>query len=332
MSPEDISDRIRRLGRGVGFDLVGIAPVRPSQRAAYYRDWLARGHHGQMAYLARNQGLRTDPAGLLPNAQSIVCVALSYQRQTPTRTADSASDSTTAVHGPTGRVARYAQGADYHRLLREMLERLESEMRREIPTPFEARPFVDTGPLLEREIAAAAGIGWIGKNTLLLHRKLGSYLLLGELMTTLAAATHEIETDHCGTCTRCLDACPTQAFPAPYQMDASRCISYLTIEQRGEWSAAAGRAIGDWVYGCDICQEVCPHNAHAPAGTHAELCAARLPARLPLIPLTQLRAGDYRRMTRDSATSRATQAMWKRNAAQALRNAEAAPQEPTQFR
>lgn len=280
-----------------------------------------------MSYLARNVELRLDPAGLLPDARSIICVALSYQRQANTDLQNPRSDSTDAATEPTGRVARYAQGADYHRVLHEMLARLENELRAEFDQAFTARAFVDTGPLLEREVAAAAGIGWIGKNTLLLHRRLGSYLLLGELVTTLPAAPSEPETDHCGTCTRCLNACPTQAFPAPYQMDASRCISYLTIEKRGELPPDLAAQTGDWIFGCDVCQEVCPHNSHAPPGTHPELLEQKIPARVPLAPLTQLRAGDYRRLTRDSAASRATQAMWKRNAAQALQNAEAASRE-----
>jgi epoxyqueuosine reductase len=202
-----------------------------------------------------------------------------------------------------------------------MLEELLVRMRAEFEEPFEARCFVDTGPLIERELAAAAGIGWIGKNTLVMHERLGSYLFLGEIVTTLELAPDAPVTDHCGTCRRCLDACPTQAFPAPYEMDATRCISYLTIEHRGEIPDDLSPRIGDWVYGCDVCQEVCPHNAKTPLASDSELTADRIPARLTLATLTELTAGSYRRLTEGTAARRATRRMWQRNTAIALHNA-----------
>jgi epoxyqueuosine reductase len=179
---------------------------------------------------------------------------------------------------------------------------------------------VDTGPLIERELAAAAEIGWIGKNTLVMHESLGSYLFLGEIVTTLDLAPDSPATDHCGTCTRCLEACPTQAFPAPYQMDASRCISYLTIEHRGEMPPDLGAKLEGWVYGCDVCQEVCPHNAKSPNSKNLELTSERIPAILPLAPLARLSSGDYKRLTKGTAAVRATRRMWHRNAAIALAN------------
>ena len=181
-------------------------------------------------------------------------------------------------------------------------------------------PFVDTGPVLERELAAAAGLGWIGKNTMLLDRQHGCNCFLGELITTLDLVPDAPVADHCGTCTRCLDACPTGAFPAPYQLDASRCISYLTIEHRGQIPAEYCESIGDWVFGCDICQNVCPFNRKAPPGTHPELASERVPARLGLLELLILRSGAYRRLTSDSAVRRARRNMLRRNAAIALGN------------
>jgi epoxyqueuosine reductase len=203
-----------------------------------------------------------------------------------------------------------------------MLQELVERLRQELDEPFEARVCVDTAPLLERELARAAGLGWIGKNTCLLHERLGSYLLLGEVLTTLELEPDNPVPDRCGNCTRCLDACPTKAFPAPFQLDASRCISYFTIEHRGEVPAEFHAGIGDWVFGCDICQQVCPFNAKAPAATHPEITEDRIPARLNLLDLLNLGSADYRRLTKDTAARRATRQVWRRNAAIALGNAQ----------
>ncbi|MBW7904727.1 MAG: tRNA epoxyqueuosine(34) reductase QueG [Phycisphaerae bacterium] len=295
---------------------VGIAPAAPLPGATYYKSWLRRGYHAGMGYLARNVERRAAPASLLEGARSIICAALSYQSSSANRP----HAETAPQAGPaTGRVARYAHGRDYHLVLRERLETLVERLRQRLAEPFEARLFVDTGPLLERELAAAAGLGWIAKNTMLLSRELGSYTVLGEVLTTLELAHDAPETDHCGSCTRCLDACPTGAFPAPYQMDASRCISYLTIEHRGTVPPEFHPAIGEWVYGCDVCQEVCPFNDHAPAGD-AELCAERAGARADLLRLLKLTPRQHRAWLDESAADRARPAMWRRNAAIALGN------------
>lgn len=274
-----------------------------------------------MAYLARHAALRENPAGLLAGARSVICAAASYHQ--PERA--ERTDAGKAHSGPLlGRVARYVRGRDYHVVLRAQLERLVDGVRERVREPFEARVFVDTGPLLERELAALAGLGWIGKNTLLLNQRLGSYVLLGEVVTTLELEADAPQTDHCGSCTRCLDACPTNAFVAPYQMDASRCISYLTIERRGEIPAEFRAAIGDWVYGCDVCQEVCPFNADAEAGTDDALLKGGLPARLELERLRQLTAEEYEALVRGTAAERARKDMWRRNAEVAAGNVETA--------
>ncbi len=311
MTPAERSKLVKQLALARGGDLVGVAPAAASTRAAYYRAWLAAGHAGTMGYLARNVELRLDSAGLLPGARSLISVAVSYQR-TPVPSA--------SENAPAGRVAQYARGRDYHFVLRELLEGLRADLAAALPEPFEARVLVDSSPLLEREVAMAAGLGWIGKNTLVLNERLGSTFVLGELLTTLDLAADAPATDHCGTCTRCLDACPTQAFPAPYQMDASRCISYLTIEHRDAIDPALAARMGDWVFGCDICQEVCPFNRKVPPGTNAALQEDRLPARIPLPQLQSLRSGGYRRLVKDTAARRASRPMLRRNADIAARN------------
>lgn len=327
MTPAVKANRVKRMARELGFDRSGIVRAGPVRNATYYRDWLAAGHAGSMRYLHRNADGRTDSSNFLPGAHSVICAAMSYRR--PPDDAGPAVDSPggeSRAAAPGGRVAQYARGPDYHVVLRRRLAALVERMRAEIDEPFEARICVDTAPLLERELAAAAGLGWIGKNTLVIDPALGSFLFLGEVVTTLELAPDEPATDHCGTCTRCLDACPTQALIGPYQMDASRCISYLTIEHRGEIPAELRGGIGDWVYGCDVCQDVCPFNAKAPPARHAEIARGLIPARLELPQLARLTSGEYKRLVRGTAAGRATRAMWQRNAEIALRNMEIEPQ------
>ena len=313
MSPAVRTNIVKAAAHAVGFDAAGVTLSRPIRNARYYRDWLAAGHAGSMGYLAKNQEIRENPANLLPGCRSVICGAVSYARVE--RAEDGAGPSRS------GRVARYAQGADYHLVLKRMLAELDARVRRELGESFESRTCVDTGPVIERDLATAAGIGWIGKNTLVLSRALGSYTVLGELFTTLELEPDAPATDHCGTCTRCLDACPTQAFPRAYQMDASRCISYATIEHREDVAEQIASASGSWVFGCDVCQEVCPFNSKAPAGTQTELTAARVPAVVDARDWLELRSGAYRRLTGGTAVRRATRRMLRRNAAIALGNA-----------
>ncbi|RMF82010.1 MAG: tRNA epoxyqueuosine(34) reductase QueG [Planctomycetota bacterium] len=315
MTPSVRTKLVKAAAQSVGFDAVGVTLARPPRNAAYYRDWLAAGHAGSMAYLAKNVDLRENPSKLLAGCRSVVCVAVSYARPEPGA----------EVEGPKtpGRIARYARGVDYHMVLKRMLAELDARLRRELGDDFESRACVDTAPIIERELAAAAGLGWIGKNTLVLNARLGSYTVLGELFTTLDLAPDAPATDHCGTCTRCLDACPTQAFPQAYRMDASRCISYTTIEHRGEVPASLAAASGAWVFGCDVCQEVCPFNAKAAPATNDELRRQRVPAVIDAREWLELRAGAYRRLTRGAALRRATRRMLRRNAAIALGNSSA---------
>ncbi len=254
MPAHSATDEVLDRCRGAGFALAGVTAAAPTAYAAELRAWLAAGRHGEMRYLAERIVERCDPAALLPGARSIICVADCYAA-TPEPAAGTLSPRF-------GRIARYARGDDYHLVMKKRLHRLADELRAEHPA--EAfRVCVDTAAILEREHAQRAGLGAVGKHTLLIAPGpggAGSWLLLGEIVTTLALSPSEpAEPDPCGTCTRCIDACPTRAIE-PWSVDATRCISYLTIEHRGAIDERFHEPIGDWIFGCDVCQEVCPHN------------------------------------------------------------------------
>lgn len=265
-----------------------------------------------MGYLHQHVAERCDASVLVPGARTVIVVALNYHQPAPDIVAESPVDTDNAARG---RVAMYAWGDDYHRVIKRKLFAMVDAMREVIDEPFEAKACVDTVPLLEREYAMRAGIGWIGKNTLVLDAKLGSYFFLGEIVTTLALPFDAPAADHCGRCTRCLDACPTDAFPAPYELDASRCISYLTIEHRGEDIPEEFHAdMRDWVFGCDVCQQVCPHNRAAPT-TREPRFAPRTPGPTPkLDDLLTWSDADYAEALRGSAIKRAKPDMLRRNA------------------
>jgi epoxyqueuosine reductase len=256
-----------------------------------------------MAYLHRHVDLRCDPARLLPGARSVLVAALNYHQRRPD-----------PPRAPAGRVAMYAWGRDYHRVIKDKLHAVIDQLRARLTEPFEARACVDTAPLLERELAMQAGIGWIGKNTLVLHEELGSYLFLGEIVTTLPLVPDAPAIDHCGSCTRCLEACPTDAFPAPYEMDARRCIAYHTIERRSDIPSDFHSAIGEWLFGCDICQEVCPFNRGAPVTSEQQLTSGPLRSALPLAEVAAWSPQDYQTALRGSAIKRARLDMLQRNA------------------
>src|SRR5579885_2085090 len=253
---------LRQAAERIGFDLCGIAPVTLSERnQEQYLWWLDQGFQGEMGYMERAE--RGDIRALLPGVRSVICAAMVYNGPQP--------KSIQCDDPARGWIARYAWGDDYHDLMRERLERLLAELRTAAPCAFEAKVYVDTGPLLERAVAHAAGLGWFGKNTCLIHQKIGSWFLLGEILTTLDLEPDEPAPDRCGTCTRCIDACPTQAILAPRVLDSTRCISYFTIESRSAIPEQFRAAIGRHVFGCDICQDVCPWNAKAPVTAVPEL-------------------------------------------------------------
>ena len=305
---------ILAMCRDEGFALAGVCAAKPSDHAQSFRDWLDSGQHGSMDYLARNVEERLDPAVMLPGATSLIMVADQYAKRGDTNESD---------HGPVGRIARYAQGRDYHVVMKKRLHRLCDALREAHPNE-QFRAFVDTAPVLEREHAARAGLGWIGKHTLLIHPTLGSWLLLGGILTTLTldeADTTPI-TDHCGGCTRCIDACPTDAI-TPYSVNASKCISYLTIERREPIDPGFNESIGDWLFGCDVCQEVCPHNSPRPdtidTGTPHEAYESRRTG-FNVIEVLDWSVEDRQRAFQTSALKRATLNMFKRNAAIVLEN------------
>ncbi len=244
------SELLKRWALDAGFDRAGIATLEPSRHGGALRRWLDRGDHAGMGWMARGVEVRADPARRLPGARSALSVALQYWPLA-------------GEEEPAGdlwpRVARYARGRDYHDVMGRRLKALAGRIRQAFPG-CETRPYVDTGPLLERELAARAGLGAVAKNTHLLDRTRGSYFFLGELLLTLELTPDEPVAELCGGCRRCLEACPTGALPEPYRLDANRCISYWTIEHRGDLPPAAREMIGDWVFGCDVCQEVCPWN------------------------------------------------------------------------
>ena len=276
-----LSRRIKMQGTALGFDLVGISPVPAPSHAASFAEWLRQGFHGEMAYMARTAEQRLHPAEHLPWARSVVSVALNYA--TPDGR-DSAAD------GLRGWISRYAWGGDYHEVMRERLERLLAAIRGEAGSGVRGWIGVDAGPVLDREVGARAGIGWYGKNTNLLSMRLGSFFFLGELFLDLLLDWDAPVRDRCGQCRLCLDACPTNAFVGPYVLDARKCISYLTIERKGAIPRELRPRMGDHIFGCDICQDVCPYNTRVRVtgeraffpreGHHA-------PELLPLLSLTE---------------------------------------------
>lgn len=254
-----LEEAIRRRAGELGFGLVGLAPADPLEGAAFYARWVALGYGGEMGYLGRNIDKRADPSLMVPNARSVVCLGMEYYQPSPTAEAPV----------PTGRIASYACGDDYHDLIKSRLFTLYDFIRQKAPVPVAGRVYVDTAPVLERELARRAGLGWWGKNTCLINKRRGSYFFLAEIILDLELQYDRPAVDHCGTCTRCLDACPTDAFPEPYVLDARRCISYLTIELKGPIPPELRPGMGDWVFGCDICQDVCPWNRRAEPAAEA---------------------------------------------------------------
>ena len=263
----DLAGRTRWIceqARDIGFDLCGVAPAHAFPELAQYSTWVERGHAGEMNYLRDER--RADPRLALDGARSVIVVALNYNSSQPYSTEQAGVRDDDS---PRGWISRYAWGDDYHEVLREKLNVLVARMHERWPEPFDARACVDTGPVVERVAAKYAGLGWLAKNTCLINEQLGSWLFLGVILTTLElepslGPDEPPAADLCGNCTLCLDACPTQAFAAPYVLDARRCISYLTIELRGAIPEELRPAMGNAVIGCDICQDVCPWNRKSP--------------------------------------------------------------------
>ena len=288
-----------------GFALAGVAKAARSSYDTELESWLAEGRHGEMEWLSQNVEVRLDPRNLLEHAKSVICVADRYGEL----------DEPTLKHNH-GRIARYAMGKDYHKVMKRRLHSICDSLQEQMPHE-SFRVCVDTAPVLERELASKAGLGSIGKHTLLIEQGIGSWMLLGVIVTTaeLEVSEHD-QLDPCGTCTRCIDACPTDAI-TPWSVDARACISYLTIEHRTEIAPEYYSSIGDWVFGCDICQEVCPHNQSSERGASAQLNEAYSTSLQSLNVLEVLQwNSDLRRDTLSgSSMKRAKLGMMRRNAA-----------------
>jgi epoxyqueuosine reductase len=326
VDPAAVTRAILDESRALGFPLAGVAAVAPAARWKLYRDWLAAGHAGAMAYLHGvdpGSDARADVRRLFPPARAIATVALAH----------AAPDGAPLVplrlgpgSGPRGRIAAYAGGTDYHLVLKARLRALAERLEARLGRPVAARPCVDTAPVLERELAERAGLGFIGKNTMLIAPGLGSYLLLGELLLDVEAQPTPAPAEsrpRCGSCRACLDACPTGAFVADHVLDARRCVSYLTIENPGPIPVELRAGVGTRIFGCDVCQEVCPFNARPERAPADAALVPRGPERTApqLIALLALGAAQFRRFIKRSALRRVTRERLLRNVCVALGNA-----------
>jgi epoxyqueuosine reductase len=316
VTPTENARLVREAAEALGFARIGFTPVGAVERHQVYAEWLASGRHGEMEYLARDAEPRRDPATLLEGARTVVAVALSYAHaDSPDVPADRLAG------GPRATIARYARGADYHVLLKDKLRALAKQIGAATGRELAWRACVDTAPLLEREAAQSAGLGFIAKNTLLIAPGAGSWLLLGELLLDLDCAPDRApEPPRCGECTRCLEACPTGAFVGAYTLDARRCISYLTIELEGSIPVELRPLVGDRVFGCDVCQEVCPFNASDGAPAAPELAPRPGYSRPALRRLLGLGAAQFRKWQQRSALRRIHRPQLLRNACVALGN------------
>jgi len=310
------SELVRTLGRDCGFELAGVTAAEPIPEADSYQAWVARGYAGEMSYLTDRRALvRNNPRQLLPSARSIICVGKLYNSPQPSVAQLDESERAW--------ISRYAWGEDYHDVLRRGLSQLVDKLRQHVGETFEWKICVDTAPLLERAYARRAGLGWIGKNTCLINQPAGSWFFLGELLTSLAIEPDGPPPDRCGSCTRCIDACPTQAIVpvdnGAYAIDSRLCISYFTIELHGPVPVESRAGVGSHVFGCDICQDVCPWNRRAPVTVEAAFQAAHFAP--PLEKLAAISEDEFRAMFAASPIRRARYSGFVRNVAIAMGNA-----------
>ena len=312
-------EELRQESLRLGFSRLGVAPAGPPPRQDLVRRWLDQGFAGVIRqWFERQEHLRADPATLLPGVRSMIMLAVDYATTANADQGDSA-DADTARQGR-GRVARYAWGDDYHDLLRSRVNMLAAWLEARVPG-CRTRGVVDSAPLAEREFAWLAGLGWFGKNTMLIDPHAGSFFFLTALLTDLELPVDApLQVDHCGSCTACLDACPTDAFVEPRVLDASRCISALTIEDHGPITASLRPGMQDWIFGCDICQEVCPWNRHAPGSSEPTFQPLQGTTTLSLAELLHLDDAAFRRRFKGSPLLRAKRRGLLRSAAIALGN------------
>nr|WP_207188568.1 tRNA epoxyqueuosine(34) reductase QueG [Thiocystis minor] len=314
-----MANRIKIWGRQLGFQQVGMTDTHLEQAESHLLAWLDAGYQGDMEYMRRHGVRRSRPAELIPGTLSVISARMDYLAEPPGAMRHSLDDPGSAF------ISRYALGRDYHKVLRQRLQRLAERIQTDIG-PFGYRVFVDSAPVLEKPLAAKAGLGWIGKHTNLIHPRAGSWFFIGEIYTDLPLPSDAPIQNHCGRCHACLDICPTRAIVAPYQLDARRCISYLTIEHRGSIPEALRPLIGNRIYGCDDCQLVCPWNRFATLTAETDFCPRHGLETATLIELFAWDETTFLQRTEGSAIRRIGHAQWLRNLAVALGNAPNAPE------
>ncbi|MEI7949897.1 MAG: tRNA epoxyqueuosine(34) reductase QueG [Gammaproteobacteria bacterium] len=313
-----LTQQIKTWGRELGFQQVGIADVDVQEHAGHLQEWLKQQYHGEMHYMERHAGLRSEPAQLVPGTLRVISVRMDYL--------PAGTETIHVLHNPQqAYLSRYALGRDYHKLIRKRLQQLAERIQQEVGE-FGYRAFVDSAPVLERALAEKAGLGWIGKNTMLINKRAGSWFFLGELFTDLPLALDAKAEFHCGTCTACLEVCPTQAFVGPNLLDARRCISYLTIELRGSIPLELRPLIGNRVFGCDDCQLCCPWNKFSSPTRETAFTPRHQLDRAQLLDLFNWSETEFLSNTEGSPIRRIGYECWLRNLAVALGNAPTSPQ------
>ena len=321
ISAAELKVRLISFAREIGFDSCRIAACKAPPHAMEFREWLGESAHGEMNYMQRGEEKRCDPQKVLAGAKSIVVFALNYFQGNESGIGFQPMDDWQDAHATpaaTGRIARYAWGDDYHEVIAEKLDKIDNFLRE---FRGEQKCYVDTGPVLERDYAAQAGIGWHGKSTMLIDQRLGTWFFLAEILTTLELPADEPVPNHCGTCERCITACPTGAITAPHRVDARRCISYLTIELKGVIPLDLRPLIGDRIFGCDDCLDACPWNRFAQESREAAFSARRSTTEMSLREYLELSDAEFRALFRNSPIKRIKRRGFLRNVCVALGNA-----------
>jgi len=314
MSSEVTASAVKARARKLGFDLCGISPAADLPELKFLRDWLDRGFGGTMTYLHRSARKRADVRHVVPSARSVIVTGTLYNSDRPY--------STEIADRSRAQIARYAWGDDYHDVIGRRMDSLLAWMREQSTEPFEARAYVDTGPVQERVYAQHAGLGWIGKNSCVINPEIGSWIFLAAIICSLPLAVDAPSLDQCGTCALCIAACPTHAIVAPGVLDATRCISYLTIELKADIPAKWHGGVGSHVYGCDVCQEVCPWNASAPRSADPAWQPRPAWDRVDLMTLARRTDDELTAALEGSAMERARVRGLRRNISVALKNAQ----------
>ena len=309
-----LATAIKTWGRDLGFQEVGISDTELTLEENYLQQWLGLGYHGEMDYMARHGTARTRPGQLVPGTMRVISVRLNYQPPAARDSWETMEDADAAF------ISRYALGRDYHKVLRGKLQSLATRIERQVGT-FQYRVFTDSAPVMEVALARKAGLGWRGKHTLLLTREAGSWFFIGELYTDLPLPVDGAVTAHCGTCTKCIDVCPTKAIVAPYQLDARRCISYLTIEHKGAIPLELRPLMGNRIYGCDDCQLICPWNKFASATAESDFSVRNGLDDVTLAALFLWTADEFNQRLEGSPIRRIGHERWLRNISVALGNA-----------